>query len=168
MFILTKCIVMGNVDKIKLLKDNLREEIEKDMMNLVHKFKEYVRVDHDDNPKYEQGKYNVTRINYGIKKHIYPDIPQSLENVEDDNYYCYLPNSIKFIYNNKLLNTNLVFYNNKSNFWFVYNCDHFQKKFSLSKLDTLDLDIEENFVEFNCLDTDTQIEFLEQLENILK
>jgi hypothetical protein len=50
----------------------------------------------------------------------------------------------------------------------VYNCDHFQKKFSLSKLDTLDLDIEENFVEFNCLDTDTQIEFLEQLENILK
>lgn len=158
---------MESVDKIKLLKKTIREDIEQEMKNLVDKFKEYISVDHDNNPKYTMGEYFLTRINYGIKKHSYPNLPPLFNDIEDDNYYCYLPNVVVFKCDYELWRTNLIFYNNKSNSWFVYNCDPSQKKFSLTKLDALDLDCNDKFIEFGSLDTDSQIMFLEQLKNLL-
>ena len=158
---------MDSIESIKVLKENIREEIEQEMMKISDRFKEYVRVEHANNPKYTMGEYFITRINYGIKTHIFPNIQPIFDDIEGDNYYCYLPNIVKFLCGHELWNTNLIFYNNKSNSWFIYNCDPFKEKFSLSKLDALDLDCVDKFVEFSSLDTDTQIVFLEQLKKLL-
>ena len=61
--------------------------------------------------------------------------------------------------------SNLIFYNNKLNCWLVYNNGN--EKFSLYT--TTLKDIEYNKVkEFTSLDIETQIKFLDQLENLLK
>ena len=57
---------MSNIDKINLSKKNLQEEILKEMMSLVDKFKEYVSVDHPENPKYTMVEGVCSKINYGI------------------------------------------------------------------------------------------------------
>ena len=156
---------MKEIDKVKKLREKVREEIKREMKNLVDEFKEYVGVDHPDNPKYTKGKYYVTRINYGIIKHIYPDFPLIFGNKEDDNYYCYLPNYVQFVHNYKLRQSNLIFYNNKSKTWFV--CDQSDKKFSFSH-DTLELDDLTKLIEFSSLDTDTQIKMLEMLKRFIE
>ena len=106
---------MSNIDIIKLSKKNLQEEIMKEMMNLVDKFKEYVTVDHTKYSKYQIIEGICTKINYGIIKNNYPDLPLKLfENKESNNYYCFLPEKIEFF--NKYSSTrkwysNLIFYN---------------------------------------------------------
>ena len=50
---LKMCIDMDIIEKIKELKENLREEIDKEMRSLIRKFKDYVVVDHPDNSKYQ-------------------------------------------------------------------------------------------------------------------
>ena len=159
---------MDNIDKIKLLKKNLQDEISKEMMSLVDRFKEYVIVDHTRYPKYQIVEGICTKINYGIIKNDYPNIPlQIFENKEDNNYYCFLPEKIEFYnkYNNSKWYTNLIFYNNKLNCWFVYNIvvkswwgeDHLcLKNIEYDKVE-----------EFTSLDIETQITFLEQLEKLL-
>ena len=90
---------------------------------------------------------------------------QKFKNKVDNNYYCYLPNKIEFLNQYEKWYTDLIFYNNKLNCWFVYN--NGSEKFSLYT--TTLKDIEPNKVEeFTSLDIETQIKFLEQLENLLK
>ena len=61
--------------------------------------------------------------------------------------------------------SNLIFYNNKLNCWFVYNNGF--EKFSLYT--TTLRDIEPNKVkEFTSLDIETQIKFLEHLQNFFE
>ena len=157
---------MSNIDKINLSKKNLQEEILKEMMSLVDKFKEYVSVDHPENPKYTMIEGVCSKINYGIVKDEYPNIPlQPFENKVDNNYYCFLPNKIYFLNQYKIWCSNLIFYNNKLNCWFVYNNDN--EKFSLCT--TTLKDIEPNKVkEFTSLDIETQIKFLEHLQNFFE
>lgn len=159
-------IDMDSIEKIKDLKENLREEIGMEMRNLVGKFKKYVTIEHPDNPKFNKGEYFVTRINYGVVKHIYPDFPLIFGNNEDDNYYCYLPNHIQFVHNYKLWRSNLIFYNNKSQSWFVCKNDPRLKK-SLTEIERLELDDAEKLIEFSSLDTDTQIKMLEMLKKYI-
>ena len=114
---------MYSIDKIKLAKQNLQDEILKEMMSLVDKFKEYVTVDHAKYSKYQIVEGICTKVNYGIIKNDYPNIP-IFESKEDNNYYCFLPEKIEFYNrysNNHKWYTNLIFYNNKLNCWFVYN-----------------------------------------------
>lgn len=140
---------MENIDKIEVLTEIVRADIEKEMMNLVDKFKEYVSIDHSKYPKWSTNESGVcTRINYGIEESDYPNLPV-FENKIDKNYYCYLPNHVEFINGHKLLRSNLLFYNNKLNCWMVYD---------KSKNKVLD---------FNVIDTDSQVKFLKMIENIL-
>lgn len=157
---------MSNIDKIKLSKENLQEEIMKEMMSLVDKFKKYVSDDHPENPKYMMVEDICCRVNYGIVKSDYPNMPfKRFKNKVYNNYYYYLPNKIEFLNQYEKWYTDLIFYNNKLNCWFVYNNGN--EKFSLYT--TTLKDIESNKVEeFTSLDIETQIKFLEQLENLLK
>lgn len=161
---------MSNIDKIKLAKENIQDDILKAMMGLVDKFKEYVAVDHTIYPKHQVVEGICTKLNYGIIKNDYPNIPlQIFENREDNNYFCFLPEKIEFYNrysNNHKWYTNLIFYNNKLKCWFVYNViakswwgeDHLcLKEIEADKLE-----------EFTSLDIETQIKFLEQLEKLLK
>lgn len=158
---------MSNIDKIKLSKENLQEEIMKEMMSLVDKFKEYVSVDHPKNPKHMMIEGICCRVNYGIVKNDYPNMPfKRFKNKIDNNYYCYLPNKIEFLNQYEKWYTDLIFYNNKLNCWFVYNSGSEQ---SFSLYTTTLKNIEHNKVEeFTSLDIETQIKFLDQLENLLK
>ena len=108
---------MDNIEKIKLSKKNLQDEILKEMMSLVDKFKEYVSVDHIGYPKHQIIEGICTRTNYGIIKNDYPDLPLKIfEKRENNNYYCFLPEKIEFYNrysNNHKWYTNLIFYNNK-------------------------------------------------------
>ena len=157
---------MDSIETIKDLKRSLRKDIDKRIRGLIDKFKEYVSVDHPENPKFMMVEGVCSRINYGIVKDVYPNIPlQLFGNEADNNYYCYLPNKIYFLNQYKMWCSNLIFYNNKLNCWLVYNNGN--EKFSLYT--TTLKDIECNKVkEFTSLDIETQIKFLDQLENLLK
>ena len=159
-----------DIEKIKLAKKSLQDEIMKEMMSLVDMFKEYVTIDHTEYPKHQIIEGICTRVNYGIIKNDYPNIPlPQFENKEDNNYYCFLPEKIEFYTKYSKSSkwyTNLIFYNNKLGGWFIYN----YKTTSWLADDSLCLKVidDENVEEFEALDIETQIAFLEQLENLLK
>ena len=126
---------MDSIETIKDLKRSLRKDIDKRIRGLVDKFKEYVSVDdHAGFPKHLIIEGMWHRNNYGYK---------------DGNYYCYLPEFVEFIHRYKIWRTNIIVYNEKHNWWFVYNKE---KKEQL---------------EFDELDTDAQVKMLELLENRL-
>ena len=127
---------MDNIESIKLLKENIQDNIHNELNKLVCAFKDYVIVEHDNNPKYTLVGGICTRINYGCKDNIY--------------FWCYLPSDVKFIHNNKIWISNMIFYNDELNWWYVYNRDNKQ------------------YVEFDEMDTDSQIAMLEMLENYLE
>lgn len=170
---------MDNIESIKLLQENIQEEIVKEMDSLIPKIKTFVSVNHDNYPKYRQGKYTVEQINYGIIKHIYPDLclPDELSkmieitNEEDDNFYCHLHEIIVFVggkFNDELWRSDLIFYNNKSGLWYVYNNYPSNAKFNLVQdLVKLNLDNTDKFMKIRDLDINTQIVFLEKLKNVL-
>lgn len=126
---------MGNIESIKSLKENIQNEIYKELENLVPKLMDYVSVEHDNNPKFTLVEGICTRINYGSKANTY--------------FWCYLPKDIQFIHLNKIWRTNMIFYSDRADWWFVYNHDNKQ------------------YVEFDEMDIDNQIAMLEMLENIL-
>ena len=68
---------------------------------------------------------------------------------EQDRYYYYLPVDIYFKKHYSLWRTTAIFYDDKYKWWFIYNKDH------------------NNTTEFSELDTDTQIEILEQMFKLL-
>jgi hypothetical protein len=162
---------MDSIDKIKNAKKNLQDDILKEMMSLVDVFKAYVTVDHTKYLKHQIIEGICTKINYGIIKNDYPELPLKLfENRENNNYYCFLPEKIEFL--NKYSSTrkwysNLIFYNEKLNCWFVYNNDK-MGSWSGYEEDCLKKIDEDKVEEFTSLDIETQIAFLEQLENLLK
>ena len=127
---------MNNIDTIKDVKYNLRKDIDKRIRGLVEKFKKFVSVDeHFGFPKHVMIEGIWYRNNYGCK---------------DNNYYCYLPEFVEFIHRYKIWRTNVIFYNEKADWWFIYDAD--KKK----------------HIEFDTLDTDAQIKVLELLENRLE
>ena len=126
---------MGNIESIKSLKENIQNEIYKELENLVPKLMDYVSVEHDNNPKFTLVEGICTRINYGSKAKTY--------------FWCYLPKDIQFIHLNTIWRTNMIFYSDRADWWFVYNRDNKQ------------------YVEFDEMDIDNQISMLEMLENIL-
>jgi hypothetical protein len=69
---------------------------------------------------------------------------------KDGNYYCYLPEFVEFIHRYKIWKTDIIIYNENSNWWYVYNTETKKQ------------------LEFNELDTDAQIKMLELLENRLE
>lgn len=125
----------SNIDSIKLLKENIQNEIDKELNRLVDPLKDYISIEHSDNPKFILVDNICTRINYGQKDNTY--------------FWIYLPKDIIFIHLNKIWITNMIFYNNKLNCWYVYNRDN------------------DKYVEFNEMDTDGQIAMLEMLVKIL-
>lgn len=127
---------MDSIETIKDLKRSLRKDIDKRIRGLVDTFKEYVSVEeHVGFPKHLMIEGVWHRNNYGYK---------------DGNYYCYLPEFVEFIHRYKIWRTDIIVYNEKLNWWFVYNTE---KKEQL---------------EFDELDTDAQIKMLELLENRLE
>lgn len=126
---------MDNIDKFKELIANIQEDIYNEMTNLIPKFKEYIAVDHPDNPKYVMIEDIWYRNNYGCEENRY--------------YYYYLPVNIQFIHRFSLRRAFVIYYDDKDNWWYVYDKEH------------------ETYTEFNALDTDTQIKIFEILNNIL-
>lgn len=69
---------------------------------------------------------------------------------KDDIYYYYiLPEVVQFIYQNSLYRAKWIFFNDKFKCWFVYDED------------------KKEYVTFEALDTDTQIEIYRMLEEFL-
>ena len=126
---------MDNIDKFKDLKENLRATIDEEMYNLVPKFKEYVAVDHPEYSKHVMIEGIWYRNNYGCEKDRY--------------YYYYLPVDIYFKKHYSLWRTTAIFYDDKYQWWFIYDKDH------------------NKATEFSELDTDTQIATLEQMYKFL-
>lgn len=158
---------MDKMEEIKLLKRNLRDEIYQEIMRLVNKFKEYVSVDHPENPKHTIIEGICVRINYGVvdSETFWPlEIP--LNRGERKNYYCYLPNKVEFINQYSKWCSNLIFYNDEIGAWYVYNNDHSRKLWETEY--PKELDNHEKIACINELDTDSQIAFLELLETLLK
>jgi hypothetical protein len=100
---------MDSIDKIKLLKENIQDEILKEMDNLVPKLKEYVTVDHPNNSKYQIIENICTKINYGCEENRY--------------YYYWLTGDIEFIYRYNLWRVSAIYYDNKHKLWYIYNKD---------------------------------------------
>ena len=158
---------MDKIEAVKLLKKNLREEIDREMMRLVNKFKEYVSVDHPDNPKHTIIEGICTRINYGVvdsDSFWPPEI--TLSGGERKNYYCFLLNKVEFINKHTKWRSNLIFYNDEIGAWYVYNNDHSRDLWETEY--PKELDNHEKIACIKDLDTDSQIEFLELLETLLK
>ena len=65
------------------------------------------------------------------------------------NFFCQII-LLRFTHKNKIWRSNVIFYNNNLNWWYVYNRDNKQ------------------YVEFGEMDTDNQIKMLEMLENNLE
>lgn len=126
---------MNSIESIKLLKENIQDEIDNELNRIVCEFKDYVTKEHENNPKFTLIEGICTRFNYGSKDNTY--------------FWCYLPNDIKFIHNNKICKTNMIFFNDELKCWCVYNRDI------------------KTHLEFNEMDTDSQIAMLEMLENHL-
>jgi hypothetical protein len=126
---------MDSIEVIKLMKEDVRDEINRELRRLTTKFKDYVSVDHEYNPKFTLVDGICTRINYGCK--------------DDTYFWCYLPDDVNFIHLNKIWISNMIFYNSKLNWWYVYNRDNKQ------------------YVEFNEMDTDSQIKMLEMFKKHL-
>lgn len=160
---------MDKIEELKLLKKNLLNEIEREMMHLVSKFKEYVSVDHPDNPKHRMIEGICTRINYGVvdSEPFWPtEIP--LHGGERKNYYCYLPNEVEFIIRNgyNKWRSNLIFYNDEIGAWYIYNNEDEHGCWGIEY--PKELEFGKKIVCVNELDTDTQLAILELLETILK
>ena len=69
---------------------------------------------------------------------------------KDDIYYYYiLPEVVQFIYQNRLYRAKWIFFNDKFKCWFVYDED------------------KKEYVTFEALDTDTQIEIFRMLDDFL-
>ena len=69
---------------------------------------------------------------------------------KDDIYYYYiLPEVVQFIYQNSLYRAKWIFFNDKFKCWFVYDED------------------KNEYVTFEALDTDTQIEIFRMLDDFL-
>lgn len=127
---------MDIIEQIKLQKENIRKDINKELNNLKDNFKKYVSIENEDYLKYIFVEGICTRINYGCKENRY--------------FWCYLPNDVLFIHLNKIWRTNMIFYDNQLDCWFVYNRDI------------------DKYVSFDDMDTDSQIKMLENLKNNVK
>ena len=68
---------------------------------------------------------------------------------KDNYYYCFLPGFVQFIYENSYWRSDLIFFNDKIKCWFVYDGD------------------KKEYVTFEALDTDSQIDILKMLDNLL-
>ena len=86
-------------------------------------------------------KYHRTDYDYERGKHY---------GCKDDIYYYYiLPKVVQFIYQNSLYRAKWIFFNDKFKCWFVYD------------------ENKNEYVTFEALDTDTQIEIYRMLEEFL-
>lgn len=137
-------------NEIKKLYKNLKDETSNEMLRLVNGFKEYVKVDHEDNPRCIYEGFN-TRPNYGVveSKPFWPIELPPINGGERKNYYCYLSESVNYTEGYTSHYSNAIFYNDEIKTWFAY--DRENNKYSA----IADLDIE------------TQIKFLQLLENFL-
>lgn len=142
---------MDSIETIKDLKENLREEIDKEMRSLVGKFKDYVVVEHPDNPKPIMIEGVWYRNNYGVvdsKPFWPPEIP--LNRGERKNYYCYLSDYVQFIHRYRIWRSDVIFYNDEIGGWFVYDREN------------------KEYTGFEELDTDAQIKMLEMLKRFIE
>jgi hypothetical protein len=128
-------IDMDSIESIKVLKENIHNEIAIEMNCLIPKFKKYVSEEHSNNPKHVFIEGIWHRNNYGYK---------------DNYYYCYLSDFVQFIHNYSIWRIDVIFYNDKLNWWFVYDKE------------------KEKYTEYNELDTDSQIALLELLKKRLE
>lgn len=125
---------MDSIESIKTLKESIHNEIAREMNRLIPKFKKYVCEEHSNDTKHVFIEGIWHRNNYGYK---------------DNYYYCYLSDFVQFIHNYSIWRIDVIFYNDKLNWWFVYDKE------------------KEKYTEYNELDTDSQIALLELLKKRL-
>ena len=142
------CIGMDYIEPIKDLRDRLREQIDKQMRSLVSKFKDYVVVNHPDNPKYQMIEGLCTRINYGCEGNRY--------------YYYWLAPFVEFIHLHRLWSVYAIFYDDKLKWWFVYD----KEKRAYTEFNELDTDAQIQMLELlnKCIETPSPETFLEELK----
>ena len=119
------------MESIKCLREDLQNEIKQKMDDLTEGFKSYTIGNHKNYPKHVMIEGVWYRNNYGRD--------------QKENFYVYLPDFVKFMYQNKVWNCDVIYYNNNNKIWYVY--DKEQKTYML----------------FNNMNIDSQIMMLEML-----
>lgn len=119
------------MESIKYLRKNLQNEIKQKMADLTEGFKSYTIGDHKNYKKHVMIEGVWYRNNYGRD--------------QNENFYIYLPDFVRFIYQNNDWNCDVIYYNGNNKIWYVY--DKNQKK----------------HIPFNNMNIDTQIMMLEML-----
>ena len=112
------------MESIKYLREDLQNEIEQKMADLTEGFKSYTIGDHKNYPKH-------VMIDYGRD--------------QNENFYVYLPDFVKFMYQNKVWNCDVIYYNDNNKVWYVYDKE------------------QKTYMPFNNMNIDSQIMMLEML-----
>ena len=123
--------------KIKNLQRDVREQIVLAKWRTVDWFKDYVTAE-------DEHEYYPKEVSIDGK---YIRINYGCE--KDNYYYCFLPDFVQFVYKNSYWRSNLIFFDDNIKCWFVYDGD------------------KKEYVTFEALDTDSQIEFYMMLDHLL-
>lgn len=119
------------MESIKYLREDLQNEIEKKMADLTEGFKSYTIGDHKNYSKHVMLDGVWYRNNYGRD--------------QNENFYIYLPNFVEFMYQNKVWNCDVIYYNDNNNVWYVYDKE------------------QKTYMPFNNMNIDSQIMMLDLL-----
>lgn len=95
------------MESIKYLRKNLQNEIKQKMADLTEGFKSYTIGDHKDFQKHVMINGIWYRNNYGHD--------------QNETFYLYLPEYVKFIHNNENWNCDVIYYNNNKDEWYIYD-----------------------------------------------
>lgn len=95
------------IDRLKEYKGKIQNRIEKEMHNLVPKFKEYVREDHPEYPKHILIEGIWYRNTYGCENDRY--------------YYFWIKKDIQFRHRYNLWEATALYYDDKHKWWYVYD-----------------------------------------------
>ncbi len=95
------------MESIKYLRENLQNEIEQKMADLTEGFKSYTIGNHKNYTKHVMIDGVWYRNNYGRD--------------QNENFYIYLPDFVKFIHNNENWNCDVIYYNNNKDVWYIYD-----------------------------------------------
>lgn len=119
------------MESIKHLRKDLQNEIKQKMADLTEGFKSYTIGEHKDYPKHVMIDGVWYRNNYGRD--------------QNENFYVYLPDFVRFMYQNKVWDCDVIYYNDNNKIWYVYD-----KK-------------QKTYMPFNNMNIDSQIMMLEML-----
>ena len=95
------------MESIKYLRNDIQNVIKQKMADLTEGFKSYTIGDHKNYQKHVMIEGVWYRNNYGRD--------------QNENFYVYLPDFVSFMYQNKVWNCDVIYYNDNNKIWYVYD-----------------------------------------------